>query len=157
MTVTVRAATMADAGTISALNADVQEIHAKALPRRFKLPSAETFPLSEALKLLADSQNLFFMAHFSAFAAGYVYAEVIRRPETSRTYAHEMIYIHHISVRPHFQGQGVGKALMNAVQSAGRDLGITTLALDVWSFNEAARSFFVRFGLKQYNERLWNL
>jgi ribosomal protein S18 acetylase RimI-like enzyme len=80
---------------------------------------------------LADRQNLFFIAFVDADAAGYVYAEVVQQRETSRHYAYSMIYIQQISVRTQFQGLGVGKALMSVVQSAGEDIGVTILALDV--------------------------
>lgn len=68
-----------------------------------------------------------------------------------------MLYIHQISVEPEFRGQGVGSALIETVQSAGKELGITILALDTWSFNETARSFFGKLELRPYNERLWNV
>ena len=157
MTITVRPADEGDADTISALNNAVQDIHAKALPWRFKPASAATFPPSEVRQLIADHRNLVFVAHVDGAPAGYVYAEVIRRPETSRHFAYSMLYIHQISVEPGIRGQGVGSALVGAVQSAGKELGITILALDTWSFNETARSFFRKLGLKAYNERLWNV
>lgn len=51
--------------------------------------------------------------------------------------------------------RGVGRALVEAVRGIGAQHGIRTLALDVWSFNEPARRFFLRCGLTPYNERLW--
>jgi hypothetical protein len=67
---------------ISALNADVQAIHAAALPWRFKAPGLGTFPPAEVAGLLANPNHLVFIADFDAQPAGYAYAEVIRRPET---------------------------------------------------------------------------
>ena len=67
-----------------------------------------------------------------------------------------MIYIHHVSVRPSFRRQGVGTALLAAVRAAANDAGLTLIALDVWTFNDEARAFFVRNGFAAYSERLWN-
>ena len=67
-----------------------------------------------------------------------------------------MIHVHHISVHPDFRARGVGRALLDAARDAGAALGIATLALDAWSFNERARDFFRSYGLKPYNERLWS-
>lgn len=63
MTMKVRSANADDADAISALNSAVQDIHAKALPWRFKPAGAETFPPSEVRQLIADPQNLVFIAH----------------------------------------------------------------------------------------------
>jgi GNAT superfamily N-acetyltransferase len=156
MTIAVRRATASDAELVSALNADVQAVHAAALPWRFKSPGQDTFPPSEAAALIANPNNHAFIAEIAAEPAGYAYAEVIRRGETSFHYAYEMVYLHHISVRPEHRRRGVGQALLAAVRAAAKELGITFLAADVWSFNDGARSFFQRHGFKSYNERLWD-
>jgi ribosomal protein S18 acetylase RimI-like enzyme len=155
MDVAIRPATDADAQAISVLNAYVQAIHAAALPQRFKPPGAETFPPESVRALLAAPHTLLFVAHAGSTPAGYVYAEVVLRPETPFTWAYEMVHVHHISVHADFRHRGVGRALLDAVRGAGAARGIETLALDVWTFNEPARDFFRRYGLTPYNERLW--
>ena len=155
MTIVVRRATAANAELVSALNADVQAVHAAALPLRFKPPGPDTFPVKEALALLEKPESLVFLAYAERQPAGYAYAEVVHRPETSRTFAFEMVHIHHISVASEFRRQGVGSALLGAVRASGLELGIALLTLDVWSFNEDARAFFERNGFCRYIERLW--
>jgi ribosomal protein S18 acetylase RimI-like enzyme len=105
--------------------------------------------------LLAKPENVVLLARLGPEPAGYVYAEIVRRPETSLRFAHTMIYLHHISVAVAYRKVGVGRALIEAVRKRGAEQGISTLALDVWSFNEPARRFFRRCGLTPYNERLW--
>ncbi len=58
-TVNVRRATVADVATISALNADVQAVHAAALPWLFKTPSAETFPPATAAACSQEMMSWF--------------------------------------------------------------------------------------------------
>ena len=99
MAIVVRRATIDDAALISSLNADVQAIHAAALPWRFKSPGPETFPPSAAADLLVNPNNLVFVADIDSEPAGYAYAEVIRRGATSFHHAYQTIYLHHISVR----------------------------------------------------------
>ena len=154
MTILTRRASRADAALISILNADVQTIHADALPGLFKPPSPGSFT-AEADALLANSDNLLFLAFFDHEPAGYAYAQVIRRQATTLTYAAETVYLHHISVLSKYRRRGVGSALLNAVQASGVELGITLLMLDVWTFNEGARAFFWRHGFQQDVERLW--
>jgi hypothetical protein len=62
MTIIVRRATVADAELFSALNADVQAIHAAALPWSFKPPGPESFPPAEASILLSKSDHFVFIA-----------------------------------------------------------------------------------------------
>src|SRR5262249_28204824 len=155
-TVTIRRATARDAAALSMLNADVQAIHAAALPWWFKPPGPESFPPAAAAALIAEPENLVFLAEMNSDAAGYAYAEVVRQKETPLRRAYEMVYLHHISVRPTHRRQGVGSALLAAVRSAAAELGITLLGADIWSFNDSARAFFRRHGFTAFNERLWN-
>jgi hypothetical protein len=62
MAITVRRAATADAELVSALNADVQALHAVALPWRFKPPGPDTFPPKDAEALLAKSGHVVFIA-----------------------------------------------------------------------------------------------
>jgi len=126
-TMNVRRATVADAATISALNADVQAVHAAALPWLFKTPSAETFPPATAAAMLARHDVLVYLAYLGDAP----------------------------SVLPSLRGRGIGGALLGAVRQAADDRDIRQVALDVWSFNERAEAFFRRHGFEAYNERLW--
>jgi ribosomal protein S18 acetylase RimI-like enzyme len=155
MTITIRRASEADAELLSSLNADVQDLHATALPFRFKPPSGSFSP-TEAATLIAHPNHLVFVAEVNSVPAGYAYAEIIHRAETAFTHAYDTVYLHHISVRPEYRRSGLGAALVAAVRSAAKEVGIELLTLDVWSFNKAARAFFVREGFVTYNERLWN-
>jgi ribosomal protein S18 acetylase RimI-like enzyme len=156
MPIAVRKATTADAEILSSLNVDVQTIHWSAFPTRFKPPGPDTFPPTAAAALLAQPDNLVFVAEVDSRPVGYAYAQVVHRPETAFSYAEDLVHVHHISVRPSHRKQGLGRALLDAVRSAASERGMTVLTLDVWTFNEDARSFFRRQGFTPYNERLWS-
>lgn len=152
----IRKACEQDSDVLASLNADVQSIHAAALPWRFKQPGPDTFPPAAVAALLARPENLIFIAEIDGIAAGYAYAEIVRRPETPIHDANDMVYLHHINVRPAHRRHGVGSALIGAVRAAATGGGIALIALDVWTFNDEARAFFRRHGFAAYNERLWN-
>ena len=156
MSIVVRRATIADAELVSKLNADVQALHAAALPWRFKPPGPGTFQPADAEPLLRKPEHYVFIAEIAGAAAGYAHAEIMRRVETAFHFAHTMIHLNAISVRPNYRRQGVGNALLEAVRAAGKEQGITLLTADVWVFNENARAFFRRHGLTPYMERLWD-
>ena len=79
----IRLATLNDAESIAALNAEVQQVHAAALPHLFKPPSAETFPASLVRQLLADPNTYIFIASANDAPVGYLYGQILRRAETS--------------------------------------------------------------------------
>jgi ribosomal protein S18 acetylase RimI-like enzyme len=156
MPVEIRATTPDDACTICALNEHVQQIHAGAHPWRFKPPGPHTFSEKDAKDLLSNPGYFGFLALDQGAPIGYLVGEIVHRPETARVFAHELIYIHEITVRPSERRRGVGGSLLDAAKAHGRSLGISMITLDVWSFNEGALDFFQRNGLVPFNVRLWN-
>ncbi len=62
MAILIRKADQHDSDVLASLNADVQAIHAAALPSRFTPPGPETFPPGAVAALLAQPQNLIFVA-----------------------------------------------------------------------------------------------
>ena len=155
MSVTVRRATTKDAALVATLIADVQELHAAALPERFKLADTISYA-KDAATFLARPETLVFIADVAADPAGYVHAEMINRPETSLLHAEKVIFIHTITVRPSFRRRGVGTALMQAVRATGQTLRVDLFTLHVWMFNEAARQFFRRQGFDACSELLYS-
>ncbi|HSD84319.1 MAG TPA: GNAT family N-acetyltransferase [Anaerolineae bacterium] len=151
----IRLATPADAELIVMLNADVQALHAAALPHLFKPPADKTFSAATVKQILSDSNNYVFVGYVADQAVGYAYAEIQLLPETALRYEMRRVYLHHISIQPDHQHQGCGEKLMQAVEGLARDKGITTIALDVWSFNTTARTFFTKQGFTVFNERMW--
>ncbi len=151
----IRLATADDAETIAELNTDVQQIHAEALPHLFKPPTLDAFPPSLVRELLADPATHVFIGLLGEQPVGYIYAEVMLRPENSWRYTMNMVYIHHISVRPEHRRAGYGEKLIDAVKDLAKEKGISRVALDVWSFNTNAQAFFARQGFANFNERMW--
>lgn len=151
----VRCATPADAAEISRLHRALQAYHAEAHPFFFKQPSMHTFPPTMVHDMLAKPSDVIFLAEIDGAAVGYLYADTMPAQETSMTYRMERLWIHHISVEPGFQRQGVGTALLDAAKSYARNLGIPTLALSVWAFNQRAIHFFESQGFTMYNHRMW--
>jgi len=155
MTLTVRLATQVDAAVISALNADVQQLHAGAEPGFFKPPSDSTFPAALVKSLMANPDTRFCLAFVDSKPAGYLYATIRRRADTPMTYPTTWVYVEQISVSPAFQHMGCGEALMDAAKAWAREEGISTVALDTWAFNTQAQRFFAKQGFVPFNIRMW--
>jgi GNAT superfamily N-acetyltransferase len=151
----IRLATMADVEIISALNVDVQNVHAEALPHIFKHVSDPCFAVPYITEQLDDPNNYFYIANIDGEDAGYIFAHVVRRPENAYMHPWNFVYINQISVKPAHQRQGCGAALIQAVRELAREQEITTVALDTWFFNEKAQAFFARQGFVMFNQRMW--
>ena len=78
MAILIRSATEQDADTLTSLNADVQAVHAAALPWHFKPPGPDTFPRTAVADVLAQPDNVVFIAEIDGNAAGYAYASPYR-------------------------------------------------------------------------------
>ncbi len=153
--VTIRPATHADTQALARLNASIQAFHADALPSFFKQPSTFTFPPSRFAELLDNPDTVIFLAEVDGEPAGYLYADTSPAMETSSTYALKRVWIHQIGVEPVYQRHGIGTALVQAAKQLASELGIGTLGLNTWFFNEGAIAFFERQGFETYNYRMW--
>ena len=151
----IRRATRGDALNLSVLNVDVQVLHANALPHIFKQPISDTFALQFMLDRLDDPLNYFFIGHLDGTDIGYIYARIVDRPENPFMHAWKYLYIDQISIKPDHQGKGFGTQLLEAIRQVARDEGIITIALDTWSFNQQAGSFFKKQGFVPFNLRMW--
>lgn len=152
----IRKATIEDAAILSALNVDVQRIHADALPHIFKQPTSDDFAQDFMREQLADREhNYFFIAEQNGEAVGYICARIIERPDNPFMFAWKRLLIDQISVKPAYQGRGTGNLLIQAVRNLAKDRGIGTIALECWEFNQAAQRFFHSQGFHTVNQRMW--
>lgn len=151
----IRPATPGDAGAISRVVQNTQAIHAAAHPGVFKPATADCFPPDAIRSLMGSPDHLFFVADNDGDVVGYTYVEIQRRPDSGFKFAAVQMYVHQMGVRDAYRGRGIGSRLLGAVRDSARAHGITHLALDVWTFNERARQFYVDHGFQPYQERLW--
>ena len=152
MTMTLRAATRADAEAIAALNAVVHARHAEAFPWLFK---PQGFSADSIAKLIDREGALIFLAGVNRATAGYIYAEIQRVPEGEITYAYNMLCVHHLSVHARFRRMGIARALVDHVAEIARREGVERVGADYWSFNSDPAEFFARYGLAPYRVRVW--
>jgi diamine N-acetyltransferase len=151
----IRLARSDDYEAVARLNAEVQQVHADALPDVFKAPSpsGSTFTRSDFDDMLLRPGGYLYVA-VAEHPVGYVFAEVLHRPETSSRYTQRVIQIHHVCVSAEHRRRGYGHQLVGQVVRLAKSLGITRLELDVWSFNPRARIFFEGAGFAEFNVRL---
>ena len=151
----IRQAIPDDCLLLSSLSMDVQRLHAENHPDIFNIPQSDDFAVSFFEEMLANPMTRIFIAEENGDAIGYVFCQVIERPETPFTYARRFLHIDHISVRPNARKRGAGTALMNQVEGLAKELNVSKIQLDSWEFNISAHSFFEGMGFQKFNYRFW--
>ena len=87
---------------------------------------------------------------FIAWRAGKPLGLLNAMPGYSTFKARPLVNVHDIAVRPDCRGQGVGQALLAALEAYARTLGCCKLTLEVLSGNAVATRSYLRFGFEQY-------
>jgi GNAT superfamily N-acetyltransferase len=144
----IRPARPDDAAAISAHTMEVQAIHFDALPETFLPPGPWTLPVAAVHELMARPDRIFFVAEIDGRIVGHAYAEVQRQEESSFKRAATRLYVHQMAVTAAARGTGVGSQLLAAMRAAAVERGISTIGLDVYSFNTSARRFYDREGFR---------
>ena len=150
----IKKATIKDINALVNLNKEVQTLHHKAFPKKFK-PYSETGILKEIRGILKDKKmNILIAFDDCKKPNGYIIFEKRKYEETGFTFSHKVLYIHHISIEKNSQNKGIGKRLIQEVINRAKSLNINRIELDVWSFNVQARSIFKKLGFDVYNEKM---
>ncbi len=151
----VRVAALEDADLLAELNRDVQGLHTEALPHIYKTvtdlgPVADDF----RSRILTGADWRTFIVNLDGQPAGYACVVRVQRPEHAYAYAQTYLYLDQISVKPAYQGQGCGRALMEAVCDYARAIGMSRVLLDTMAFNEDAVTFYTRQGFQMYKHTM---
>lgn len=64
--------------------------------------------------------------------------------------ARPLMNVHDIAVAPQYRGQGIGQALLDALELYAKTLGCCKLTLEVLSGNQTAQRAYQHFGFEQY-------
>ena len=153
----IRKATLDDSLLLSTLCMDVQKLHADAHPEVFKSPQSEDFAKDFFEKILVNDTSFVFIAEENEEALGYVFCNLVERPENAILFARRYLIIEQISVRPQAQGRGVGAKLMEQVEVTARELSILKIQLGSWNFNTDAHGFFERLGYEKWHFQFWKM
>jgi diamine N-acetyltransferase len=142
----VRSATSSDFEAVAALNREVQDLHAQHHPDLFKPSSAETLTSDVFERWLADTH--LFVALADDRVVGYLQAATVERPETPYRFEQRIFYVHQVTIASSSRHQGHAHRLIETAIAHARDLGLASIELDTWAFNERAQEFFGQEGFR---------
>ena len=146
-TIHVREATESDLDAMVRLNAEVQNLHARAMPWPFKMADLEAIKAAFA-NWFADKQHTIAVACDDEQAVGYLMMRVREVPEHAFCFEQRLLYIDQIGVARQYHRQGIGRKLIAFAQTIARKKNIDRVELDVWDFNKNARGFFLSQGFQ---------
>ena len=76
--------------------------------------------------------------------------DLLRTHGFSTFIAKPLINVHDMTVLSDHRGQGIGKALLGAVEAEARRRGACKITLEVLSGNERAKALYVAHGYRDY-------
>lgn len=149
----IKLATIEDLEILNLLNKEVQDIHHKLSPKKFK--AHHQADMKSLFSKFINAETAFIlMYYYENKPVAYLIYEIRKSKETDFTFAYSFIYIHHIAVLKEFQNKGIALELINLVKYKARELKIETIELDVWTKNERAKNYFRKIGFETYNEKM---
>lgn len=155
----IRTATMADAGTLTALaertfrdtfSADNADSDIDAYVR-------DELSLDRLLAEMADDANTFLLAIVDGVQQAAGYAKLRSGTPVPCFDGPDPAELERLYVDRQIIGNGVGAALMQAVLDTARSAGHQTLWLGVWERNARAIAFYERWGFETVGEHVFQL
>jgi len=153
--IALRPAMVDDLDVVYEQYAQVQALHAEAMPEFFKPPAKDKFFRAHFEKVLKDPERYLVLAFVDGAPAGHVAYVLGTRPESMFQRAWRFIYIHQLVVVESQRRTGCGSAMIDYVKDAARAQGVSQVGIDHWSFNDAARGCFEKNGFQVKQERMW--
>lgn len=142
----IRLANLADFDAVCALFESVDRLHADALPEMYQQMEKPARTYEWFAQINRSPDTCMFVAEYRGTIAGMILCTVRNSPVfplfVPRRYGH----INELVVSESFQGQGIGRRLVQRVHEWVQDQGISEIELDVYEFNTPARTLYEHLG-----------
>ncbi len=154
MEAVIRRATIGDYEALCSIWAEVDGLHADALPHLFRRPQGPMRSVEHVAELLADQNTVILAAELEDELVGAVTVIVNTSPPYPMFVPRSWAVIEDICVSSSHRRRGIGQALMRAAHDWARQRGVADIELTVWEFNEDARAFYEALGYKTVRRRM---
>lgn len=155
MTIVVRPARLEDAAVLARLNMRVHQLHVDAHPERYKpIHPDQSEVIAWHAQHLMDESAYVAIAYDGDTPVGYILAFLQQMPDNPFVYSAPNFHIDQMSVEMEYEGQGVGRLLLEAALDTARGHGALTVSLGVAAFNERAIAFYERHGFTPISLRM---
>jgi ribosomal protein S18 acetylase RimI-like enzyme len=146
MQIVLRTATLEDYDVLHLLYAQLDQIHAKAIPEFFRSVEEPVRSCEYFAEIIANKDAALFVAEHEGTLVGAIHCFIDSTPEIPFIVPRRFVFIADIVVDENFQRRGVGQALLERVDLWAGEKGLTEVVLGVWEFNTAARFLYEKLG-----------
>lgn len=150
----IREATAQDVAASIALFGLVDDVHAAGAPHQYRGASAAPRSEREVLRLIEHPDIALFVAELDGRVVGQIVARIETVPENTPLVPRRFAKVHDLVVIPEARAQGIGRALVHAVEEWSAARGMASIELTVWEFNGAARRLYEQLGYTTDARRL---
>ena len=151
----IRSATLGDYRQLRDLYHELDLLHGEALPVVFRNPVRPLRRKEFLAKAIADSNCIMLVAESDGQIVGVIQAGIREAPDHPMFLPRRYVWMESLVVRREFQRCGVGQALMRSLESWAAEKGIAHVELNVWEFNDRAKTFYESLGYETASRRLW--
>lgn len=145
----IRFAKKQDIDDILRLLKQVNRIHHEARPDILNF--ATKYTRDELVGILADTNRPVLVAVEDNHVLGYVFGIYKEVKGHHILIDEKSLYIDDICVDENVRGKRVGQSLYEASKQLARDNGCRRITLNVWAFNDSAKSFYEKMGMTTFH------
>lgn len=148
MEIKIRKAEEKDAPKIADMLLSIGELHHNGRPDIYR-DSLQKYNEKDIIEILKDSEApIYVAADENDSVVGYAFCQ-IKNVSSSTAFAdRKFVYIDDFCVDEKYRKQHIGKKLLNTVTEEARKMGVGSVELNVWEFNENAVRFYESCGFK---------
>lgn len=150
----IKKATIKDYDQLCKLFTEVDEIHRIALPEIFKKPDGSARTKEYFQDLLKDKNVLINVVEEESQLVGFIHAYIKGSPNIPIMVSRKYGVIENLAVTKKFQGQGIGRKLMESAHEWFKDFEIKSIELNVWEFNQKAIGFYEKLGYQALSRKM---
>ncbi|ATP41309.1 alanine acetyltransferase [Solibacillus sp. R5-41] len=138
---------------VNALVKEGHDEHALHMPSVFKHADS-VMPETYYQELLEDRNSTICIAKMNETVIGFAVISIESSPPFQSLVQRKYGYIHDFGVKKDMQKQGVGKLLFEACMDWSKEMGATSVELNVWAFNTNAIEFYQHFGMESVSSKM---
>ena len=146
MKIKVRKAQNKDAVKIAKMLISIGELHHTGRPDIYR-DNLQKYDENDILEFLKDENSPIFVAtDENDEVAGYAFCQIKTVNQTDALVGRKYVYIDDFCTDEKYRRQNVGSTLMDYVKTEIKKMGIESIELNVWEFNDSAIKFYEKCG-----------
>ncbi|CAG1017020.1 diamine N-acetyltransferase [Anaerolineales bacterium] len=145
MTTHIRLFISSDVNFIESLIPRFSEFDLPAWRQKEEIDNANLASLKKAMEMPGPDSAIFIAEDEAGKRAGFLHLQI----QTDYFNGSKVAYISDIAVDSSFEGQGVGRTLLDKAEDWAREQGCSLLTLYVFSNNSRARKVYEKLGFKE--------